>query len=83
MTFWMGMIVGAGIGMLLTTAFYMWLFKVALKNRDDTNETFQSIQKSNGEQLGRIAWAIENFSGTSINRHAMTKTIEPPKEPAQ
>lgn len=59
MTFWMGLIVGAGFGALLCSIFYMFVIKWALRKEKDDNKVFEKIQATNGNHIKRIADAIE------------------------
>lgn len=64
MTFWMGLIVGAGFGALLCSIFYMFVIKWALTRKEDGNKVFEKIQATNGDHIKRIADAIEKATKT-------------------
>lgn len=63
MTFWVGFSIGIGIGFVVCSAFYMWLLKHALSQRNKDKDEFQEIQRKNGEQIGRIADVLEKHIG--------------------
>lgn len=58
MTFWIGIIVGLGVGLIVSAAFFMWLFKVALTRRDSNDSEFLKTQKQSSENLKAIADAV-------------------------
>lgn len=60
MGFTAGLIVGAGAGMVITAAVYMWLLKVALASKDSANADFLAVQRANGFAIQAIADAIRN-----------------------
>jgi len=62
MTFWMGLIVGAGFGALLCSVFYMFVIKWALRKDNYNKKAFEKIQAANGEYIKRIAISLENYS---------------------
>ncbi len=67
MTFWMGVIIGSGVGMVLCTVFYMWLFKVALKIKPG-NDEFLEVQKKNGMELAKQAQSLDEIA-EAIGEH--------------
>jgi len=62
MTFWMGVIVGTGFGALFCSIFYMFMLRVVLSRKDESNKAFEKIQATNGEHIKRIADAIEKYT---------------------
>ena len=60
MTFWIGLIVGAGFGALFCSLFYMLVIRWALTRKEDANKIFEKIQATNGDHIKRIADAIES-----------------------
>jgi len=65
MTFWMGLIVGAGFGAFLCSIFYMFVIKWALRKDKDNQKVFEKIQSTNGDHIKRIADAMEKATKTA------------------